>query len=83
MIVDANEGWRAGNLATNFAACAAAGVTLIEQPLPADAEANPIPTLTSVTCPTATACIAVGWYVGASGNAQALIETGSGATWSI
>ena len=35
LIVDANEGWRPENLATNLAACAAAGVTLIEQPLPA------------------------------------------------
>jgi L-Ala-D/L-Glu epimerase len=31
LIVDANEGWRADNLA----ACVAAGVTLAEQPLPA------------------------------------------------
>jgi L-alanine-DL-glutamate epimerase-like enolase superfamily enzyme len=38
LIVDANEGWRADNLAANFAACAEAGVTLIEQPLPADAD---------------------------------------------
>ena len=36
LIVDANEGWRADNLAENIAACAAAGVTLIEQPLPAN-----------------------------------------------
>jgi L-alanine-DL-glutamate epimerase-like enolase superfamily enzyme len=35
LIVDANEGWRTDTLAANFAACAAAGVTLIEQPLPA------------------------------------------------
>src|SRR5262249_44786609 len=35
LIVDANEGWRPDNLAANLAACAAAGVTLIEQPLPA------------------------------------------------
>jgi L-alanine-DL-glutamate epimerase-like enolase superfamily enzyme len=35
LIVDANEGWRADNLAWNLAACADAGVTLIEQPLPA------------------------------------------------
>jgi L-alanine-DL-glutamate epimerase-like enolase superfamily enzyme len=35
LIVDANEGWRPHNLAANMAACAAAGVTLIEQPLPA------------------------------------------------
>jgi L-Ala-D/L-Glu epimerase len=36
LIVDANEGWDADNLAANLAACADAGVTLIEQPLPED-----------------------------------------------
>jgi len=35
LIVDANEGWTADNLAENLSACAAAGVTLVEQPLPA------------------------------------------------
>ena len=35
LIVDANEAWRPDNLADNLAACADAGVTLIEQPLPA------------------------------------------------
>jgi L-alanine-DL-glutamate epimerase-like enolase superfamily enzyme len=35
LIIDANEGWRADNLAANLAACAAAGVRLVEQPLPA------------------------------------------------
>ncbi|MBV9969189.1 MAG: dipeptide epimerase, partial [Xanthobacteraceae bacterium] len=35
LIVDANEGWTSRNLAANLAACAAAGVTLVEQPLPA------------------------------------------------
>jgi L-Ala-D/L-Glu epimerase len=39
LIVDANEAWRADNLADNLAACAAAGVTLVEQPLPADDDA--------------------------------------------
>ena len=34
IIVDANEGWTTENLAANLAACAAAGVTLVEQPLP-------------------------------------------------
>jgi len=34
LIVDTNEGWNADNLAQNFAACADANVTLIEQPLP-------------------------------------------------
>jgi len=43
LIVDANEGWRADNLAWNLAACTEVGVSLIEQPLPAgqdDALAN-------------------------------------------
>jgi L-alanine-DL-glutamate epimerase-like enolase superfamily enzyme len=34
IIVDANEGWTSENFAANLAACADAGVTLIEQPLP-------------------------------------------------
>jgi L-alanine-DL-glutamate epimerase-like enolase superfamily enzyme len=34
LIVDANEGWTDNNLVQNLAACAQAGVTLIEQPLP-------------------------------------------------
>jgi len=34
LIVDANEGWTPQTLTENLAACAAAGVTLIEQPLP-------------------------------------------------
>jgi L-alanine-DL-glutamate epimerase-like enolase superfamily enzyme len=36
LIVDANEAWRAETIEANLAACAAAGVMLIEQPLPAD-----------------------------------------------
>jgi L-Ala-D/L-Glu epimerase / N-acetyl-D-glutamate racemase len=49
LIVDANEGWTADNLAENLAACAHAAVTLIEQPLPADHDdalahiAHPLP----------------------------------------
>ena len=34
LIVDANEGWNEDNLAANLAACAQAGVVLVEQPLP-------------------------------------------------
>jgi L-alanine-DL-glutamate epimerase-like enolase superfamily enzyme len=34
LIVDANEAWTQQNLTDNLAACAAVGVTLIEQPLP-------------------------------------------------
>jgi L-Ala-D/L-Glu epimerase / N-acetyl-D-glutamate racemase len=36
LIVDANEGWTPDDLVVNLAACAQAGVTLLEQPLPAD-----------------------------------------------
>jgi L-alanine-DL-glutamate epimerase-like enolase superfamily enzyme len=39
LIVDANEGWTPDNLRENLAACADAGVTLVEQPLPADRDA--------------------------------------------
>ena len=35
LIADANEGWRPQTLERNLSACAEAGVTLIEQPLPA------------------------------------------------
>lgn len=35
LIVDANEAWTDGNLERHLAACASAGVTMIEQPLPA------------------------------------------------
>ena len=35
LIVDANEAWTAENLEQNLNACAGAGVTLVEQPLPA------------------------------------------------
>jgi L-Ala-D/L-Glu epimerase / N-acetyl-D-glutamate racemase len=49
LIVDANEGWSPANLADNLAACAQAGVTLVEQPLPAGSDhvlssiARPLP----------------------------------------
>ncbi|GJE03935.1 L-Ala-D/L-Glu epimerase [Methylobacterium isbiliense] len=39
LIVDANEAWRPDTLQANLAACAAAGVGLIEQPLPAGDDA--------------------------------------------
>src|SRR5262249_23955197 len=39
LIVDANEAWSADNLAQNLAACADAGVTLVEQPLAANDDA--------------------------------------------
>jgi L-Ala-D/L-Glu epimerase / N-acetyl-D-glutamate racemase len=47
LIVDANEAWRAANLSENLAACADAGVTLVEQPLPSGDDAA----LTSIARP--------------------------------
>jgi L-Ala-D/L-Glu epimerase / N-acetyl-D-glutamate racemase len=35
LIADVNEGWTPGDIEQNLAACAQAGVTLVEQPLPA------------------------------------------------
>jgi L-alanine-DL-glutamate epimerase-like enolase superfamily enzyme len=49
LIVDANEAWTPDDLARNLAACAQAGVTLVEQPLPAERDdalaqiARPLP----------------------------------------
>jgi L-alanine-DL-glutamate epimerase-like enolase superfamily enzyme len=49
LIVDANEGWSVEDLRANLAACADAGVVLVEQPLPAADDAalltidHPIP----------------------------------------
>ncbi|WP_232631937.1 N-acetyl-D-Glu racemase DgcA [Methylobacterium sp. Leaf118] len=49
LVVDANEAWRPETIEANLAACAAAGVRLIEQPLPAGEDgllaeiARPIP----------------------------------------
>ena len=39
LIVDANEAWTADNLQRHLAACADAGVTMVEQPLPAGNDA--------------------------------------------
>ncbi len=39
LIVDANEGWTPENLQENLAACASAGVVMVEQPLPAGQDA--------------------------------------------
>jgi L-alanine-DL-glutamate epimerase-like enolase superfamily enzyme len=39
LIVDANEAWTPDDLPRNLAACADAGVTMVEQPLPADRDA--------------------------------------------
>lgn len=38
LIVDANEAWSVANVEANLEACVAAGVALVEQPLPADTD---------------------------------------------
>jgi L-alanine-DL-glutamate epimerase-like enolase superfamily enzyme len=38
LVADANEGWRAGDAEALFAACAEAGVELVEQPFPVEAD---------------------------------------------
>lgn len=56
LIVDANEGWTIGNLAAMTQACAAARVTLIEQPLPASQDEalrgfdSPVPLCADESC---------------------------------
>jgi hypothetical protein len=55
--------------------------TATTAPLPADAAADPEATIGSVTCPTASTCVAIGWYNDSSGNNQALLVTGSGSSW--
>ena len=38
LVADANEAWSDGNFRDNMRACAEAGVSMVEQPLPADAD---------------------------------------------
>ena len=68
LIVDANEGWTPDNLEYNLAACANAGVTLVEQPLPAGrdealarirARSRSAPTKACTTAPRSTSCAAL------------------------
>src|SRR5262249_50691193 len=61
------------------------GWTGIPAPLPADAATNPtnaqLDTGQSVSCPSAAACAAIGYYIDSSGYYQGLLLTGSGTTW--
>lgn len=51
-----------------------------EAPLPADASGSPGADLSSVSCPSASSCIATGSYLNSSGY-QAFMLTGSGTSW--
>ena len=55
--------------------------TAAEAPLPANAATDPDAALTSVACPSASSCVAAGAYTDSSGNAQGLLVTGSGTSW--
>jgi IPT/TIG domain len=55
--------------------------TDIEAPLPANAGSNPIVALSSVSCPSAGSCAAVGQYKDTGGFYYGLIETLSGGAW--
>jgi hypothetical protein len=58
--------------------------TTLTAPLPAGfapAQGSPGAELTSVACPTAAACVAVGVYTDTSGEARLMLVTGAGSTW--
>jgi hypothetical protein len=55
--------------------------TAYQAALPADAGPRPEAKLTSVACPSASACVAVGDYTDKAGNEQGMLVTGSGAVW--
>ena len=52
--------------------------TAAEAPLPANAAASGGATLDSETCPSASSCVAAGFYADSSGNWRGLLVTGSG-----
>ena len=55
--------------------------TAAEAPLPANAAASGGAFLGSVACPSASTCVAGGFYTDSSGNEQGLLITGSGTSW--
>jgi hypothetical protein len=57
--------------------------TATEAPLPADAQSGQLAYLTSVACPSASSCVAVGGYNGTSSASSELIVTGSAGSGSL
>ncbi len=55
--------------------------TAIEGPLPANADIAMGGTVDSLTCPSASKCVAVGYFVDTSGGPQGLLLTRSGSSW--
>jgi hypothetical protein len=56
--------------------------TLSEAPLPGDAATTgQVAGVSDVACPSATECVATGFYLDTSGQSQGMLLTGSGSTW--
>jgi hypothetical protein len=55
--------------------------TAVKAPLPAGAAKSPHAGLWGVACPSAAACVAVGYYTDSAGSQQVLLLTGHGAAW--
>ena len=62
-------------------AAAAPSVTAVEAVLPANAAANTVVYMGSVSCPSAGSCTAVGSYLDSSGSRQGLLLTETSGTW--
>jgi hypothetical protein len=55
--------------------------TNIDAPLPANGAPGNYSVLTALACSAVGSCVAIGYYLDASGNSASLIETLSGGTW--
>jgi hypothetical protein len=55
--------------------------TAVEAPLPPGAGGNPLPSISSVACPTAATCVVAGSYEDSAFHEQGLLLTGLGPTW--
>jgi hypothetical protein len=55
--------------------------TATRSPLPSTAASHPHVVFSSMACPTATACVAVGAYTAAAGTSEGLIVTGHDTSW--
>jgi hypothetical protein len=53
----------------------------VTMPLPSNAASDPKVSMTSVTCPSAAQCVAVGEYTDSSGNEQGMLVSGAGSSW--
>jgi len=55
--------------------------TATEAPLPSNAASSPDASVSGVSCPSASQCVAVGYYQDTSGDTQGLLLTWSGSSW--